>query len=110
MSFLHTFLNQIATYWAPGAPDGFGAFTYASPVELNCRWEDRVEVMTDEDGTQFVSKSRIFLEDDVVKEGYLLLGESTAIDPQKVDNAYKVRVFAKTPDLLAENFERKAFL
>ncbi len=110
MSFLTLFLNQVATYWSPGVPDGFGGFTYDAPVELNCRWEDRVEVMTDTEGTQFVSKARIFLEDDVVHEGYLFLGVSTATDPQKVDDAYKIRVFAKIPDLLAENFERKAFL
>jgi hypothetical protein len=110
MSFLNAFLTQTATYWAPGAPDGYGGYTFASPAQLRVRWENRSVAATDQNGKQFLSRSIIYLENDVVLDGYLFLGASSTVDPRGVAGAVTIKDFRKVPSLDGSEFERRALL
>jgi hypothetical protein len=110
MSFTTNRLLQKATYWAPGAPDGFGGQTFASPQTINVRWEDRVQLFVDDFGEEVRSRAVVFTEVDILTDGYLFLGESNASDPTTVEGSYLIRQFRKIPNLGNNFYERKVVL
>ncbi len=91
-------LKQTATYWSPGAEDGFGKKTFTRG-ERRVRWEDRIEVVTDKKGKEYVSKSRIFSFDSFDLDGYLLLGSSGGADPTVVADAFEIHAVSSIPNL-----------
>ena len=113
--------KQIAVYWGSPVNDGYGGKTFASPVEILCRWEDKNETFIAPNGDQSVSKSVVYVLQDVDQEGYLFLGtldslydaaesSATVIDPKDVA-AYLIRRFDKLPALgSTTEFLRKAYL
>ncbi len=110
MGFETIFLRQKITYWRKTGVDGFNEESYAAPVTLDARWEDKSSVVLNTDGQEVISNSRVFLAQDIIVDDYLMLGISTATDPRAVNEAFRVINYRKTPDLTATNFERKAFL
>ena len=110
MSYITRNLKQDVTYWAPAVPDGFGGRTFAVPVALKGRWEDRTTLFIDADGQEAVSRSRVYLSADVAINGYLFLGTSTVADPTTLENTEMIKDFRKTPDLRARSYERRALL
>ena len=93
-------LPQIATYWAPSADtDRYGKPVSSAPVQLACRWEDRTSVVMGKAGEEITSKTRVFFAQDVDIDGYLMLGESNAIDPAPLDEAYEIQAKSTTPNL-----------
>lgn len=92
-------LHQTATYWAPLDTDLFGKKTYEAPVQLTVRWEDKQELYHNKHGQQVVSKSRIFLSQNVDLDGYILLGTSVETDPVLVTGAEEIQQIARIPDL-----------
>jgi|TARA_R100001530_G_scaffold56739_1_gene41378 hypothetical protein len=117
MSFLTRNHNQTAVYWGTPATDKFGSRTFADPVELSVRWEDRNDKFIDAGGREDVSRAFVFLGQDIDLGGFLFLGSLSDIDsstdetkPENVDNSFEVKAFVKTPNLKATNFERKAIL
>lgn len=109
MSYLTDGLTQTATYWAPEALDAYGRPSFASPVALDCRWEDTTELFRDAQGREVVSKANVWLSQDVALGGFLLLGESAEADPRSA-GAYEIRNFEKTPELGGTEYERVAWL
>ena len=112
-------LNQTCVYWGTPTASGYGAFTYATPVELDCRWLQVREVITDNNGDEIVSHSRVRVAQDVDEEGVLYLGAlddltvAQKANPLKVDNAFKIRKFDKKPTMRkgsAQRVFRKAWL
>lgn len=99
MSNFERNLLQVATYWAPDSEDLFGHKTYVAPIQLACRWEDVANTIRSKLGTELVSKSRVFLAQDISIDGYLFLGTSAALDPTVVAGAYEVQQIMRTPDL-----------
>ncbi len=103
-------LPQNITYWAFISEDEFGKVTFAAPVNIKGKWEDTIQLFTDLKGSEFRSLAIIYLESDVVVEGWLFNGESSATDPRTVDGAREIRLFRKIPDIDACEFERRAIL
>lgn len=110
MSFLTFGLNQECTHWAVTGTDGYNRPTFSAPVVIRCRWEDRVEKIQNDEGVEVVSRSRIFVADDLSTGDYLFLGSSSHPDPREVPGAFRIVAWRKTPGLMAEDFERKAYL
>lgn len=110
MDWLTAFLNQTATLWVSGTLDGYGNPSFAAPVQIPCRWEGKTEKLINGDGSEVVSRARVFLAQDVKEGDYLYLGTAVGANPKVVIGAYAVRVFAKVPALDASDFERKAYL
>ena len=128
-NFISKSLNQTVVYWGSSVSNGRGGYTYDPPVEIACRWEERSEVRSSDDGEEYISKAVVYLEDDVVKNGMLYLGTlQDIIDldagdsadsagtvyllaPHDIDNAYLIKDFEKTPALNSTTeFMRKAYL
>lgn len=113
--------TQTAVYWASPTPDGKGGMTYADPVEISCRWEDRVEVVAmageDRKGIEEVSKAVVYVLQDVAEQGMLYLGTLDDLDsdeedaPETIDGAYRIKRFDKIPRLgSTTEFMRKAYI
>lgn len=110
MNFLTMGLKQTCTYWEPNGVDGYNKPSFAAPVTLKCRWEERTEKIQSDEGVEVLSRARIFLDQDVKVGGYLLLGESTDSSPLYVPNAFRIITFRKTPGLIGDEAERKCYL
>jgi len=116
-SFIARLCSQTAVYWGTPVEDGYGGKTFADPVEIDCRWEDALEVVSSADGNEIIVKSAIYVTQDVDEEGYLYLGtlddldSGEEADPATVDGAYIIKRFDKVPALRRTNeFIRKAYL
>jgi len=113
---------QTAVYWGNPVNDGYGGLTYNDPVEVYCRWEDKNEIFIDTNGNELVSKSVVYVTQDVDNNGYLYLGtldsildslesSATPINPINILGAYKIRRFDRIPKLGSTiEFLRKAYL
>ena len=67
--FLTKTCTQTAVYWGYPHNDGQGGFTYDSPREIKCRWEDRNETFVAPNGDEAVSKSVVYVLEDLEQEG-----------------------------------------
>jgi len=115
-------MTQTAVYWATPVPDGYGTYTYDDPVEIDCRWENKTEVVSrvggeGKKGEELVSFAQVFVTQDVDENGFLYLGDLDDLDsaeealPETVDGAYRIQKFDKLPELKSTNkFLRKAYL
>lgn len=116
MTFLIENLIQTVVYWGNPTPDGYGSFTFDSPIEISARWVDRSELFIDSTGQESKSLAVVFIGQDIDIGGWLFLGELSDIDsgltdtPHLVPNARQIRGFRKTPSLDSQIFERKVWL
>lgn len=102
--------HQTATYWGAPIASGFGGYIFAPPIEVQVRWEDKNEEFIDDQGRVRVSQAAVFSETDMETGGFLFLGSSSEADPSAVDGALPIQKYAKTPDLRAVRYLRKAWL
>lgn len=114
MRILNRMRKQQAVYWAPAAPGDDGARTFAAPVQLRVRWEDKEQEVTDAAGTKFVSKTTVYTGEDVEPGGVLLLGTLfdvlDAADPFANAGSVEIKRFDKFPTLRATDYLRTARL
>lgn len=110
MSFLARNLLQTATLWTRGSVDSYGDPTFAAPVSLLVRWEQKTELFINVRGEERRSNSIVFLDRDVSIGDFLFLGTSTATDPTAVLEAQQVQDFRKIPSLNGMQYERRAIL
>lgn len=113
--FIESICVQTAVLWSFQQEDGFGNSTFAEPVEIQVRWEEKHELLTDEEGKQFVSRAEIILPIDIKRLDYLYLGTlveiSSESDPKQVEGAHEVKTFTKVPMIKSTTvFVRKAYL
>lgn len=101
---------HVATYWGAPTLAGYGVYTFAAPVQVNCRWEDKNEEFINDQGNDEMSQAVVYLDTDVAPGGYLFLGTSAVADPTTVDGAHKIKRFTKIPDVRAVNYQLKAWL
>ena len=108
-------LRQKCVYWGTATPDGFGTYTYADPVELDCRWEDitMVNMLALEINTEV--RSEVFLAQDVAEQGMLLLGTLDDLDSGEYNDpvaagASIIVRFDKIPTLKGDYYFRKAYV
>lgn len=102
--------TQTATYWAPTTINKFGEQTFATNALLNVRWEEKTEMFLDRDtGKELMSKSVVYLKQDVEENGFLYLG-TTALAPSTQEKAFRIKRFDKIPNLKGNRFIRKAWL
>jgi len=113
-------LNQTAVYWASPTSDGRGGFTYTTPVEINCRWIDKTEIISGlrgaQPGQEVISKSQVQVKQDLDEGGILYLGNLTDLtvgqkaDPMTIDTAYKIKRFEKIITIKSRRYFRKVYL
>lgn len=93
--------SQEITYWAPsGSLDRYGKQTVSAPIKLIGRWEDKIQVVVNNNGEDITSKARVFfIGQDISSDGWLKLGDSTAQSDPVVAGASLILAIGKTPDL-----------
>jgi len=121
-TFIADKCTQKCVYWGSPVEDGYGGKTFADAVELDCRWEEMTQIVTDAKGAEITSRALVFLTQDVDEEGMLYLGtldslyddaesSADAIDnPMSIEGAYYIKRFQKTPSLDGSGYLRKAYL
>ena len=96
---------QTAVYWGTPTPDGQGGYTFADPIEIDCRWEGRQELIRDDVGRERQSSARVFVDRDLDQNGYLYkgtlddLGSEEEADPGQVDDAFQIMMKGEIPDI-----------
>lgn len=103
-------LREAVTYWAPSGVDNFGDPSFATPVTIKSKWEDRTELFIDGEGREQRSKSVVYVDTDLVVGGYLFRGSSIVSDPLSVSGAFMIKDFRKISDFEVETHERRAML
>jgi len=70
-------------YWAPLSQgdnhDRYGEQSYEQPLEIYCRWEDKVEAIQLPNGAQFSTKSIIYVDTELAMGGILWHGLLVAV-------------------------------
>lgn len=103
-------LLQTATYWGNPVANGFGGYTFDSPVAIDCRWILKQELFIDAKGKEKVSAAIVLLGQDIDLDGYLYLGTTTESNPKDISGSYAIKSFAKIPSMKADAFLRKVWL
>jgi len=103
MSIIRRMRKQKAVWWARNAiPDKFGMFSFASPVEIDCRWDDNVSEIRDKLGQTIMSQATVY-PDRILQEGDKLkkdeMESDTPDDPTELTNAFEVQRFEQIPNL-----------
>jgi len=121
---LGKFFNQKAIYWPPDAPDGYGGYTYLTPVEVSVRWTlKQEEFLTYGKGSlgndamnaiqTLLSKVVVLSETDFEYKGRMTLGLLVNLDSDDTPDTMKaltIEGFEKIPTIKADQFLRKAWL
>lgn len=116
MSLIKRVLRQDAVYWAPNSVRGYDGNTsgFSAPVAVKVRWTDKERFHVLQTGVQVISQSNVMINIDVLKEGYLWLGDLADVvavtDPTEQDGAWEIMKFDKMPNLRATEFLRTAYL
>lgn len=114
--FIEKVCVQTAVYWGSPVNDGYGGKTFGAAVEIDVRWEDKNELVTLNNGKEYMSKATILVTADVDLGGYLYLGteddlESDHSDPLAVDDAFEIKKFDKIPMIKkTDEFVRTCYL
>ena len=117
---LREFLSPI-TYWRPTGTDGAGGRIYADPVVVYGHYEE-TNMRVQADGVEIESNASACVEDDVLVEGLLLVGDHTKMEDGTTDTtpeyrrrvlsrARKIVKFMKVPSVLKDGtFDRTAYM
>lgn len=100
--------NDPATLWRVTGNDLSGDRTYAAPVSIKVRWEERSLVFTNSSGQDEMSTAVVWTPFDVFEGEMIALGTFT--DAAPVESAREIQGFVRTPHLINSSVERKAYL
>jgi len=107
-SYIASKCVETAVYWGSPVEDGFGTKTYAEPIEIACRWEDRQQIVgaittSRVLGFGEVSRARVFVTQDVEEEGVLFHGTLSDLtlaeraNPKLKEGTHIIKRFEKIP-------------
>ena len=103
-------LKDTVTWWAVDS-DGIGGFVYTNPVLQLAKWEEHIQLTESGDKQDVVSKTTVFLSQDVSVGDYLALGDQSLIaNPTTLGNAFRVHEYQKYTDLRNVEMVRRADL
>ncbi len=108
MSLIKRMRKQKAVYWARGSPDVYGEFTFADPVEIDCRWEDTAQEYLDPQGETKTSKSIVYV-DRVMSPGDRLLEGELDSNVDMADS-FEIQRFDRLPNIRNTEVLLTAFL
>ena len=94
-------------YWGAPVNDGYGGYTFDSPVEILCRWEDSDQVLDEINthGEKHVSRAKVYATQDLSIDSMLYLGELSDLttdqrnNPTTVSDIYIVKRVERVPSL-----------
>ena len=71
MHWLKRNLKEKIVYWRPPTRDGFGGFSWSSPLQIEGKWEDRASNIFDPSGKEVVSNAIVWVDLNLEIGGYL---------------------------------------
>lgn len=92
-------MPETLTYWARTGTGGTGEPTFAAPVQINCRWEDKAVLFRDAYGVERTSKAIVYPAQALALQGWIYLGTSAAADPRTVTGAFEVMQTGRSNNL-----------
>jgi len=110
--FISKVCVQTAVYWGSPVKDGYGTMSYADPVEIKCRWTDKVSLINQQGVTQtgkeLQASAEILVLEDLDLQGFLYLGylmdleqyyesDGENILPQNIEGAKEIISVKKVP-------------
>jgi hypothetical protein len=105
------YMHDDVTHWANAGSDGFGGFTFGTPVTFKGRWEDKNILFLTASGEEETSNAIVYVPQAVDIGDYLGFGDLTAdADPTAVDGPQRVRGYNRSTDLRGLNQIMKAIL
>lgn len=100
-----------ATFWEFTGQDGFGTDTYAAPILVNVRWEERTDLIILDKEVREPSRAEIWTDRKMANGSYLALGDHTGTaNPREVDDAEITRGYREIGSITGNEVERKVFL
>lgn len=104
-------LREDVTHWPISGSDGYGGFTFNSPVKLKGRWEEKAVLFLSANNEEQVSEAVVFVDTEVAAGDYLGRGDLTATsDPTTIADTRRIRQYQRTTDLRNLRSIRKAYL
>ena len=73
-SVIKRFAKQTAVYWGNPIEDGFGGYDYDDPVEIKCRWSERITVLSNDRAEAIICTSTVLTNSELEEQGVLYLG------------------------------------
>jgi hypothetical protein len=119
MSMYRSSLVQKAVYWGNPVNNGYNKFTYDSPIEIDCRWEGKEQLLRTWDGGGLTLSyiGIVWVDQDLDENGCLFLGTLDDLDsgaeeePLSMDTVFRIQQFEKLPRMRSTTeFIRRAFL
>jgi len=118
------FCVETAVYWGNPVNDGYGGFTYDTPVEIDCRWENKTEMdigwlSTGFPGNIRLSKAPVLVTEDLDLNGVLWRGTLDTLNdiyddisnPKIISEAYAIHRVDKIPMVFkTDEFVRTVWL
>lgn len=103
--------KQTATYWAPSTLNEYNEQSFGSPATISVRWEEKTEQFIDKQtGEEQISQSIVYMDTDVVENGFLYLGTSADSDPRDTTKSFLIRRVDKSPNIKGSKYTRKVWL
>lgn len=91
---------QQAAYWARGAVDSHGVYSYAEPVLIKCRWDDATEEFRDKKGQTCYSSAVVYPDRAMgIGDCLLLTNELPETSDPKSVKGLEIQAFNKIPTL-----------
>jgi hypothetical protein len=108
-SILQSALVMRCVYWSPQIDsngsqlvDSNGKALFNTPIQIHCRWSDKVEVFLDKNGNQQISKAWVRVPFEVLELGVLWFGFLRNInvsgDPFDNTDAWEIRLYKEIPN------------
>lgn len=111
MTMVSRMLKEDITRWPVSGSNGYGGFTFDTPIKVKARWEDRAVLFRTLDNEEEVSNAVVYMAEDIVVGDYFAKGDQTATaDPTTLDIAFRSRNYHRTTDLRNLHALRKVFL
>ena len=109
---LKKYRKQRAIYWQKAGVDEYGAPIYNDPVEIFCRWEDKVVWYQNERGEVAFAKTIVYLDFKPNLGDRFKLGALDPLNPPDVlsTDVSEVVMIEAIPDLKAKQFLYRGLL
>lgn len=120
MSLITKMRKRKAVWWRRLGRDKFMNWSYAAPVEIDCRWDDITTEFVDPQGDTKISRSVVYVDRDMTPGDVLFFGTKTSDhddylggagkSPERFPNAYSIKQFSKIDNLKATEQLRTVYL
>ena len=115
MSIIKKMRKQKAVWWQRSAlPDQYGTYSYAAPIEIDCRWDDTTQEYRHPKGQVEMSNAVVYVDREMAVGDMLMKGEwesDTPDNPLELDSGvFEIQRFDNNPNIKATEFLLTAFL